>query len=116
MTPDESFAFLRMSYPSCIRCNACCNVCPACSCDKCVFDNTHRRGTRRHRYLRRKYVSHHPGVPRVPAAARIAANARGMPRSRIRFTSEPQSSSYDIDEFYGEFQAVTISRGAATNF
>ena len=23
----------------CIRCNACRNVCPACTCEKCVFDN-----------------------------------------------------------------------------
>ena len=24
---------------NCLRCNACRNVCPACSCEKCVFDN-----------------------------------------------------------------------------
>ena len=28
------------AQPSCIRCNACRNVCPACSCRKCVFDST----------------------------------------------------------------------------
>ena len=39
MTPDERFAFWRGELSKCIRCNACRNVCPACSCDKCVFDN-----------------------------------------------------------------------------
>ena len=44
MTPDERFAFWRGELSRCIRCNACRNVCPACSCEKCVFDN-HDLGT-----------------------------------------------------------------------
>ena len=39
MTPDERFAFWQGELSRCIRCNACRNVCPACSCNKCVFDN-----------------------------------------------------------------------------
>lgn len=39
MTPDERFEFWRNELSKCIRCNACRNVCPACSCIKCVFDN-----------------------------------------------------------------------------
>ncbi|MBQ8876953.1 MAG: 4Fe-4S dicluster domain-containing protein [Clostridia bacterium] len=39
MTADERFAFWREQLSKCIRCNACRNVCPACSCLKCVFDN-----------------------------------------------------------------------------
>ena len=39
MTEDERFAFWRSELSKCIRCNACRNVCPACSCVKCVFDN-----------------------------------------------------------------------------
>lgn len=39
MTPDERFEFWRGELSRCIRCNACRNVCPACSCEKCVFDN-----------------------------------------------------------------------------
>lgn len=39
MTPDERFEFWRSELSKCIRCNACRNVCPACSCIKCVFDN-----------------------------------------------------------------------------
>ncbi len=39
MTPDERFAFWRSQLSKCIRCNACRNVCPACSCLQCVFDN-----------------------------------------------------------------------------
>lgn len=39
MTADERFAFWKAELSKCIRCNACRNVCPACSCLKCVFDN-----------------------------------------------------------------------------
>ena len=39
MSPDERFEFWRGELSRCIRCNACRNVCPACSCVKCVFDN-----------------------------------------------------------------------------
>ncbi len=39
MTEAERFAFWKAQLSKCIRCNACRNVCPACSCIKCVFDN-----------------------------------------------------------------------------
>lgn len=39
MTEEERFAFWCSQLQKCIRCNACRNVCPACSCVKCVFDN-----------------------------------------------------------------------------
>lgn len=39
MTPEERFAFWQGELSRCIRCNACRDVCPACTCEKCVFDN-----------------------------------------------------------------------------
>lgn len=39
MTPDERFAFWQNELSRCIRCNACRDACPACTCEKCVFDN-----------------------------------------------------------------------------
>ncbi len=39
LTPEEKFNFFRKELSKCIRCNACRNVCPACSCRKCVFDS-----------------------------------------------------------------------------
>ena len=41
MTPDERFKFWQGELSRCIRCNACRNVCPACTCENCVFDNFH---------------------------------------------------------------------------
>jgi Uncharacterized conserved protein containing a ferredoxin-like domain len=39
MSPEEKFAFFQAELSKCIRCNACRNVCPACTCRKCVFDS-----------------------------------------------------------------------------
>ncbi len=39
MSPDQRFEFWRGELSRCIRCNACRNVCPACTCEKCIFDN-----------------------------------------------------------------------------
>ena len=39
MTPDERYAFWQNELSKCIRCNACRDVCPACTCEKCVFGN-----------------------------------------------------------------------------
>ena len=39
LTAEERFAFWQGELSRCIRCNACRNVCPACTCETCVFDN-----------------------------------------------------------------------------
>ena len=39
MTPDERFAFWQGELSKCIRCNACRDICPACTCERCVFNN-----------------------------------------------------------------------------
>lgn len=39
MSAEERYAFWQNELSRCIRCNACRNVCPACTCEKCVFDN-----------------------------------------------------------------------------
>lgn len=39
MTSEERYNFWMAQFSKCIRCYACRNVCPACSCRTCVFDN-----------------------------------------------------------------------------
>lgn len=39
MTSQERYDLWRGELSKCIRCNACRNVCPACTCENCVFDN-----------------------------------------------------------------------------
>lgn len=39
LSPNDRFAFWQKELSKCLRCNACRNVCPACTCNECVFDN-----------------------------------------------------------------------------
>ncbi|MBK5200881.1 MAG: 4Fe-4S dicluster domain-containing protein [Spirochaetaceae bacterium] len=39
MKPEERYSFWRTELSRCIGCNACRDICPACTCEKCVFDN-----------------------------------------------------------------------------
>jgi len=39
MSPDERFLFWQNELSRCIRCNACRDACPACTCEVCVFNN-----------------------------------------------------------------------------
>ncbi len=39
MTSEERYEFWRGELSRCIRCNACRNACPACTCETCIFDN-----------------------------------------------------------------------------
>lgn len=39
MTAEDRYAFWQNELSRCIRCNACRDACPACTCEKCVFDN-----------------------------------------------------------------------------
>jgi ferredoxin len=40
LSPDERYAFWEEQYGKCIRCYACRNICPACSCTECYVDHT----------------------------------------------------------------------------
>lgn len=39
LSSEERYDYWTKQFSKCLRCNACRNVCPACSCEKCVFDN-----------------------------------------------------------------------------
>lgn len=40
MGQDEKAAFWQSQYSKCIRCYACRNICPACNCTRCIFDQS----------------------------------------------------------------------------
>lgn len=40
MSPDEKYNLFSENYERCLRCYACRNICPACNCKECIFDQT----------------------------------------------------------------------------
>lgn len=106
MTPEERFAFWRGELSRCIRCNACRNVCPACSCRKCVFDSTKFDSAQK-----ANVDSFEERMFHIIRAFHVAGRCTDCGEcSRVCPQGIPlhlfnRKFIKDIDEFYGEFQA-----------
>ena len=106
MTPDERFAYFKAELSKCIRCNACRNVCPACSCRKCVFDNTKFDSQQK-----ANVDSFEEKMFHIIRAFHVAGRCTDCGEcSRVCPEGIPlhlfnRKFIKDIDDFYGEFQA-----------
>ena len=106
MSPEEKFAFFQNELSRCIRCNACRNVCPACSCRKCVFDSTKFDSAQK-----ANVDSFEERMFHIIRAFHVAGRCTDCGEcSRVCPQGIPlhlfnRKFIKDIDEFYGEFQA-----------
>ena len=119
MSPQERFAFWQKELSKCIRCNACRNVCPACSCRKCVFDsdkfdtvqkaNTDTFEEQMFHIIRAFHVAGR--CTDCGECSRVCP--QGIPIHLLN-----RKFIKDINMFYGEYQAGedTDSKGPLTNF
>ncbi len=112
MTAEERFAFWQKELSRCIRCNACRNVCPACTCLKCVFDNP-KSGVA----AKANDVPFEEQLFHVIRAFHVAGRctdcgecSRVCPE-RIPLHLLNRKFIKDIDENYGEYQAGEESEG-----
>ena len=119
MCPSEKFAFFQKELSKCIRCNACRNVCPACSCRKCVFDSTKFDSDQK-----ANVDSFEEKMFHIIRAFHVAGRCTDCGEcSRVCPQGIPlhlfnRKFIKDINELYGDFQAGADSetRGPLTNF
>lgn len=119
MSPAERFAYFQSELSKCIRCNACRNVCPACSCEKCVFDNDASG-------IAQKAAadSFEENMFHIIRAFHVAGRCTDCGEcSRVCPQNIPlhllnRKFIKDINELYGDFQAGadTESRAPLTNY
>lgn len=112
MSAEERFAFWQEQLSKCIRCNACRNVCPACTCTKCVFDNP-KSGVA----AKANDVSFEEQLFHVIRAFHVAGRctdcgecSRVCPQ-RIPLHLLNRKFIKDIDGLYGDFQAGEVAEG-----
>ena len=119
MTPDERFRFWQGELSRCIRCNACRNVCPACSCEKCIFDNDASGVAQK-----AAANSFEESMFHIIRAFHVAGRCTDCGEcSRVCPQQIPlhllnRKFIKDIDTFYGDYQAGedTESRAPLTNY
>ncbi len=119
MTADERFAFWKKELSKCIRCNACRNVCPACNCTKCVFDNPNSEVS-----AKANANSFEEQMFHIIRAFHVAGRCTDCGEcSRVCPQNIPlhllnRKFISDIDRLYGEYQAGedTTSKGPLTSF
>ena len=119
MSPEEKFAFFQRELSKCIRCNACRNVCPACSCRKCVFDSTKYDSAQK-----ANTTSFEEKMFHIIRAFHVAGRCTDCGEcSRVCPQGIPlhlfnRKFIKDINELYGDYQAGldTDSKGPLTNF
>ena len=119
MTPDERFAFWQNELSKCIRCNACRDACPACTCEKCVFDNPNSGVENKS-----PANSFEEKMFHIIRAFHVAGRCTDCGEcSRVCPQNIPlhllnRKFIKDINELYGEYQAGadTDSRGPLTDF
>jgi len=119
MSPEEKFEFFKNELSKCIRCNACRNVCPACSCRKCVFDSTKFDSAQK-----ANVDSFEEKMFHIIRAFHVAGRCTDCGEcSRVCPQGIPlhlfnRKFIKDINEFYGDFQAGADSetKGPLTDF
>ena len=119
MSPEEKFAFFQKELSKCIRCNACRNVCPACSCRKCVFDSNKFDSAQK-----ANVDSFEEKMFHIIRAFHVAGRCTDCGEcSRVCPQGIPlhlfnRKFINDIDELYGEYQAGADleERGPLTSY
>lgn len=119
MGPEEKFAFFQKELSKCIRCNACRNVCPACSCRKCVFDSNKFDSAQK-----ANVDSFEEKMFHIIRAFHVAGRCTDCGEcSRVCPQGIPlhlfnRKFIKDIDELYGEYQAGADleERGPLTSY
>ncbi len=119
MTAEERFAFWKSELSKCIRCNACRNICPACTCRTCVFDNARSNVTAKANATEFEEKMFH-----IIRAFHVAGRCTDCGEcSRVCPQSIPlhllnRKFIKDINEFYGDYQAgeVAEQRNPLVNF
>ena len=112
MTAEERFAFWKEQLSKCIRCNACRNVCPACSCLKCVFDNPQSGiSAKANDSEFEEKLFHVIRAFHVSGRCTDCGECSRVCPQNIPLHLLNRKFIKDIDSFYGEYQAGETAEG-----
>jgi ferredoxin len=105
MKSDERFDYWARQFSRCIRCFACRNVCPACSCRECVFDIPEPRWLGKANELSETQFYHIIRAYHVAGRCVDCGECSRVCPVRIPLQELNRKFIKDINELYGEYDA-----------
>ncbi len=112
LTSDEKYAFWKEQLSKCIRCNACRNVCPACSCLNCVFDNNNSGiSAKANDSSFEEQMFHIIRAFHVSGRCTDCGECSRVCPQNIPLHLLNRKFIKDMDKFYGEYQAGEVAEG-----
>ena len=106
MTEEQRYEFFRSELSRCIRCNACRDACPACTCETCVFDD--RGSGAENKAISNEFEEKLFHVIRAYHVAGRCTDCGECSRvcpQRIPLHLLNRKFIKDINSFYGDYQA-----------
>ena len=106
LTPTERFTFWQEELSKCIRCNACRDICPACSCEQCLFDNPESPlAGKANNNSAEEQLFHIIRAYHVAGRCTDCGECSRVCPQGIRLDLLNRKFIKDINEFYGDYQA-----------
>lgn len=114
MSEEQRYKFWQNELSRCIRCNACRDVCPACTCEKCVFDNP-KSGLENKAAANEfeEKLFHIIRAFHVAGRCTDCGECSRVCPQRIPLHLLNRKFISDINKFYGEYQAGAVAGSRA---
>lgn len=105
MTPDERYKFFEDTLSTCIRCYACRQVCVACNCRTCIFDEARPQWVGRESTVSDNMMYHIIRASHMTGRCIECGECERVCPVNIPLMLLNQKLIKDVDSFYGPFDA-----------
>lgn len=105
MSSEERYNYWAQQFSKCIRCYACRNICPACSCEQCVFDNCKAGVSGKAKVDTEDQFFHITRAYHVAGRCVDCGECSRVCPEGIPLHQLNRKIIKDINEFYGEYDA-----------
>lgn len=113
LTAEERAEYWAEQFSRCTRCHACRNVCPACSCETCIFDNPAADAASKARIDSEAQFYHITRAYHVAGRCVDCGECSRICPAGIPLHSINRKIIKDLDELYGPYEAGVDPAGVA---